>query len=117
MDIVKFFKMIEKLYGNYDDNLKVVIEQFMAKSIRPEMVGKIYVSVVYYHKVNFGVPCIATIRECIKKAMEDKEITTPYVAKNNKNKRYSYMEEYLDGDEDLKPVGSLVDDLAKKVKK
>ena len=62
MKIDNFITLIENMYGKYDSNLKTVIIQFLDKSIQKEIIGKVYVAIINYQKVNFGVQCIAKIK-------------------------------------------------------
>jgi len=66
---------LEKYYGEYENKyLKGSVKAYLLKDFKQENYPEVRKSIQYYHKVNFGVPCIATIEECIKLARAEKEL-------------------------------------------
>jgi len=75
MTIETLMNQIETYYGNYENvKLKTFVRAYLLKDYKEEKFDEILKSILYYHKVNFGVPCIATIEECIKLARAEKEL-------------------------------------------
>ncbi len=117
MTIEKLIEQIEAVYGEYKNkSLKSVVISYIMKDIKDDQYKTLWNIILYFHKANFGNPCIATIEECIESARKLKGKMDIHKSKGTSEGRYNYMDDYLSGDEDLIPVGSLVDELAKKVK-
>ena len=75
MTIDDLINEIENYYGEYVNKyLKGSVKAYLIKDFKPEKYPEVRKSIQYYHKVNFGVPCIATIEECIKLARSEKEL-------------------------------------------
>lgn len=117
MVVDEFLKAIEGVYGIYENQtLRGTVKRYLEEDIEPSKLSGLYRVVLYGHKANFGVPCIATIEECIQNARLKKGKYEPYRIREVKNK-WNYREEYEQGDEDLKPIGSLMIDFKTKIKK
>ena len=75
MKIETLMNQIEGYYGKYENTkIKLFVKSYLQKDHKEEKLDEILKSILYYHKVNFGVPCIATIEECIKLARAEKEL-------------------------------------------
>jgi hypothetical protein len=109
---------LEQIYGEYNnDYLKAVVIGYLKKDIKPDQIENVYRAIVYHHKANFGVPCVATIEESIESAIKKKNTFSPYITKGVNSSVYDYKREAEQNPEEFMPVGSLLKDLAKKVNK
>ena len=93
MTIDSVFTQIEKYYGTYENHeLKKFVKAYLIKDYNPDKYDEILRAILYYHKANFGTPCIATIEECIKLARLEKGKTDPHKQVVTKNK-WDYKEQ------------------------
>lgn len=110
-------KKIEKIYGEYKNKaLKSVVISYLKKDIKDDCYKQLWNIVLYFHKVNFGIPCIATFEECIENARKLKGKMDIHKTKEVNSDKYNYISDYQNGDQELKPAGSLVEELARKIK-
>ena len=71
MTIDTIMAQIETYYGNYDNTkLKSFVRAYLIKDYKEDKFDEILKAILYYHKANFGSPCIATIEECIKNCLK-----------------------------------------------
>lgn len=94
MVVDEFLKAIEGVYGIYENKiLKTTVKKYLEEDIEPSKLSELYRVVLYGHKANFGVPCIATIEECIHNARMKKGKYEPYRVKTMNPDKYNYREE------------------------
>lgn len=95
MVVDEFLKAIEGVYGVYENQiLRGTVKRYLEEDIEPSKLSELYRVVLYGHKANFGVPCIATIEECIQNARLKKGKYEPYRVKATNTDKYNYRAEY-----------------------
>jgi len=93
LTIDEFFKDIEGYYGEYDNKyLKGSIKAYMQKDHKQDKYLEVARAIKYYHRVNFGVPCIASIEDSIKQARLEKGQVDPHKSRATKTNKYNYSE-------------------------
>ncbi len=103
MTIETVFAQIEKYYGAYENQeLKKFVRAYLVKDYNPDKFDEILRAILYYHKANFGAPCIATIEECIKLVRLEKGKVDPHKRVEVKNK-WDYIKQQ-ETNEDLREV-------------
>ncbi len=98
MNIDTFMSQVETYYGKYEnEKLKSFVRAYLLKDYKEEKFDEILKAILYYHKANFGSPCIATIEECIKSARLEKGQVDPHKLKTTNTTQYQdYKKEKLE---------------------
>lgn len=86
MVIEEFMDKLVKYYGEYENpSVYSSVKGYVIENIKESEYLNLSRTIMYYHKVIFKSPCIATIEECIEKARLKKEKFAPYKSRETKN--------------------------------
>lgn len=93
MNIDTMLNQIENYFGEYENKkLKSFVKAYLIKDYKEDKFDEILKAILYYHKANFGAPCVATIEECIKNARLEKGQVDPHKSKSTNTDRFNYRE-------------------------
>ena len=93
MTIDTMLNQVENYFGEYENKkLKSFVRAYLLKDYKENKFDEILKAILYYHKANFGAPCIATIEQCIKNARLEKGQVDPHKSRATKTDKYNYSE-------------------------
>lgn len=94
MEIEEVMESLTSYYGDYESvQVKSQVAAFIIDRIKPTEYKSLCRIIKDWHKVIFKAPCIATIRECIDKAVFKDKKFEPYKVKTTNPQKYNYREE------------------------
>lgn len=118
MTLDQLIIVFEKYYGIYENEyVKNSVISYIRKDHKEDMYPEIKRAILYHHQSNYSAPCIAVIEKALKNARLEKGLIDTHKTKTTNTDRYNYKKEYEEGNEEFKPVGSLVEELNKKIKR